>query len=295
MTSWQDLARLGWPINDVFRVANSWRGGTMRNTSDLSLNAGVAANWQWWSFNTTIGMPYVLGSVPNQTTREETAWSYDNTQNSRPFETQWTESWTNSTSATLTVATSASITLSQQITVFNVASSGFDISVSTETSSSETRESVHQLSHTWPMDVGPHEKLTLIRIITHTSEVTNYGQDFGLTPGSLVGTNGRRWEGHYFWGMPLNGLLNSPRGRMHLMGSSRRSTYAFRIIREGPNGRTSEPVVIDLVEAARARAGMNEQQIPPAILEKWNEDAKEAAGVPEDMNMVPDTKEPTEE
>lgn len=24
--------------------------------------------------------------------------------------------------------------------------------------------------------VGPHEKLTLIRIITHTSEVTNYGQ-----------------------------------------------------------------------------------------------------------------------
>ena len=72
----------------------------------MSFHADHGLSHRWWSFNTTIGQPYVLGRRPNATTREEKAWEYDNTSNSKPFHDQWTESWTNTSSATLTVSSS---------------------------------------------------------------------------------------------------------------------------------------------------------------------------------------------
>ncbi len=105
--------------------------------------------------------------------RDETAWTYDNTQNSKPHVEEWTEKWTNTSSATLTVGSSgmwfspcspnvspidivihglASITLSNHITIFDVAESGFDITISSESSSSESKEETYELSHTWTME-----------------------------------------------------------------------------------------------------------------------------------------------
>lgn len=45
----------------------------------------------------------------------------------------------------------ASITLSASITIEDVASSGFEFTISTESSSTETKETTHDLSHTWTM------------------------------------------------------------------------------------------------------------------------------------------------
>ncbi|TBU38392.1 cytolysin [Dichomitus squalens] len=282
-TTWEDLSRLGWPINEVYKKANANRGGTMKGIGDLSLNSGIAAEYQWWSYNTTIGQPYILGRRPNSISREETAWSYDNTQNNRPFEQQWTESWTNSSSATLTVANSASITLSNHVTIFNVASSGFDISISTESSSSETKETSYSLSSTWTMDVGPGEKLSLIRVITTISETAEYGQDFGLESGSRVGTKGDRYNGHYYWGMSLNNLLNNPRGRLNLQGSSKNVTYSFKLVREGPKGRTSTPLPVDLYEASASQVA----QAPVGVLANWTKTATEDVGSAPTEDMVP--------
>ena len=64
---------------------------------------------RWWSYNTTIGKPYVLGRVPKDISRGEVAWSYDNTKNTEEFTDEWTESWTNSNSATLTVTNSGAL------------------------------------------------------------------------------------------------------------------------------------------------------------------------------------------
>ncbi|EJF58371.1 cytolysin [Dichomitus squalens LYAD-421 SS1] len=286
-TSWEDLARLGWPINEVYKKANAWRGGTMHGIGDLSLNSGVAAEYQWWSYNTTIGEPYLLGRKPTSITREETAWSYDNTHNNSPFEQQWTESWTNSSSATLTVANATSINLSSHITIYNVASSGFDISVSTETSSSETKESSYSVSSTWNMDVGAGEKLTLIRVITTNSEVAEYAQDFGLENISRVGTKGDRYNGHYYWGLNLNSLLNNPRGRLNIQGSSRTVTYGFKLVREGPNGRTTTPLPVDLYEASASQVA----QAPVGVLASWTKTIEEHVGTAPTEDMVPGTKE----
>lgn len=46
-TTWEDLARLGWPINSVFILANAQRGGSMRNIQDLALNERFALEWQY--------------------------------------------------------------------------------------------------------------------------------------------------------------------------------------------------------------------------------------------------------
>ena len=45
----------------------------------------------------------------------------------------------------------ATITLSASITIEDVASSGFEFTISTETSSTETKETSHELSHTWTL------------------------------------------------------------------------------------------------------------------------------------------------
>ena len=45
----------------------------------------------------------------------------------------------------------ATISLSASITIEDVASSGFEFTISTEASSTETKETSHNLSHTWTL------------------------------------------------------------------------------------------------------------------------------------------------
>ena len=46
-TTWEDLSRIGWPIQQVYNRANAARGGSMNGKGDLSLNDGVAAEYQY--------------------------------------------------------------------------------------------------------------------------------------------------------------------------------------------------------------------------------------------------------
>ncbi|KAL1707277.1 cytolysin [Schizophyllum commune] len=245
----------------------------MNGTGDISLNAGIAAEYQWWSYNTTIGKPYVLGRVPKDISREEVAWSYDNSKNSQEFTDEWTESWTNSNSATLTVTNSATITLSASITIEDVASSGFEFTISTETSSTETKETSHELSHTWTLSVGPGEKLTLYRVISTVGETVEYGQDFGIADGSLLGTKGDKYAGHYYWGMYVNTLCNAPRGRLDLHGSSKNVTYTFKLVRETKDGKkVATPLPVDAYQAKDTDAAILGKET------KWAKDSKAVFG-----------------
>jgi hypothetical protein len=62
--------------------------------------------------------------------------------------------------------------------------------------------------------------------------------------------------------MYLNSLLNNPRGRMDLQGSSRSVTYTFKLVRESPKGRSTTPLPIDL-----HRDG-DTSQLPSGVLAK---------------------------
>ena len=48
-TTREDLANLGWVIQDVYNAANAQRSGSMRGLGDVSLNDGIAAEYQWVS------------------------------------------------------------------------------------------------------------------------------------------------------------------------------------------------------------------------------------------------------
>jgi hypothetical protein len=60
----------------------------------------------------------------------------------------------------------------------------------------------------------------------------------------------------------LNSLLNNPRGRMDLQGSSKAVTYTFKLVREAPKGRSISPLPIDL-----HRDG-DTAQVPSGVLSK---------------------------
>lgn len=239
-TTWRDLAALGWPINDILQAANAQRGGTMSRIEQLSINGGDAATWEWWSYNALRGKPYLISNTPKSTVNEQTVWSYDNTQNSKSFTDKWTEEWTELNSADLSITTAINVELSASVTILDVASTGFNISISSSSTAAEHKEETHSLSHTWDLDVGPHEKLSIVRVKETIITATEYGQDFGVTDDSMLGTDGEKYNGHRYWGMNINSLLQSPTGTMHILGAGNTISYTFNIVREGPKGKTVE-------------------------------------------------------
>ncbi|KZV83102.1 cytolysin [Exidia glandulosa HHB12029] len=261
-TTWEDLSILGWPKQNVYNKANASRGGTMEGLGDISLNAGIAAEYQWWSYNELSGQPYIVSKIPTMTNREETAWSYDNTQNSEPFTDTWTEKWTNTTTASLTVDSSLTIGLSASITILDVASMGFNLTVTMGQSQTDSKSQSYELSHTWELKVGPNEKLSLVRVITMSGEEVVYNQQFGIRSGSLLGSE---YQDHYYWARDINSLLGTPRGQLTLRGSGRSTTHQYKLIRESPKGRTIEPVPAYAVNKNNRLTG----QVPAAVLEGW--------------------------
>ncbi|EJC99843.1 cytolysin [Fomitiporia mediterranea MF3/22] len=246
-TSWEDLSNLGWPIQQVYNRANAERGYTMQGLGDIFLNSGIALDYQWYCYNVLKGEPYVKGQAVNSISQETTVWSYDNLQNSQDFTTNWGETWTETNTATLSITNSAHISLSQSITIPGVGGSEFSISISTESTQSETRERSYQVSNTWDITIGPHEKVSIVRELTTTTGVAEYGQRYGVDGriGSMytISSKGDRYNDHYYWGMDVNWLLNNPSGEMTLNGIYRSTSYHHKIIREGPNGkRTVEPL-----------------------------------------------------
>ncbi|GJE91531.1 cytolysin-like protein [Phanerochaete sordida] len=274
-TSWEDLANLGWPINDVFIKANAKRNGTMKDKNDIHLNKSIAADYQWWSYNKLIGDPRIISSVPNSVSREEVAWVYDNMQSTRPFQDAWTETWSNTSSATVSVQASISINIYASVTIFDVASSGYDITVDLARSCAESKEASYALSHSWAIEVDPGEKMSIIRVITTTGETTEYGQKFGVTSDSMVGTEGQKYNGHYYWGYNINSLLGNPQREVNIMGVSRNVTYAFKIVRESVNGVvTTTPLHIDYRDVVSDSG----EKLPAAVRERWLKIADRAVG-----------------
>lgn len=68
-------------------------------------------------------------------------------------------------------------------------------------------------------------------------------------------------------GMLINWILDSPTGEMRLEGSSRSVTYSFEIRTEGPNGRTTKKLPVDLHAALKGAT----KKPSAALMKKWEE------------------------
>ncbi|KAJ7887708.1 hypothetical protein B0H13DRAFT_2342305 [Mycena leptocephala] len=188
----------------------------------------------------------------------------------------WTETWTNSTSASLSVSNRAGVSLSQSISIMGVAGSEFSFDISTESTSEETQQNSRQLSATWAIVVRAGETVHLERIRTIRQGQATYHQDYGWSPNSLMAAQGgHKFNSHndftfnadgvlvllvarslHWWvlllpkpqtitklnptGFNINSTLNNPRGTMALRGRSSDEAFTFRIIRTA--SRTVEPL-----------------------------------------------------
>ncbi|KAI0748678.1 TEER-decreasing protein [Daedaleopsis nitida] len=249
-TTWDDLSNLGWYKHDIFNALNKDREGTMREYSDMALNEGFANGWGWYCYNTLRGDPRAEQPVFKDLPDDDTVvWSYDNTKNSEAYEDTWTEKWTETRSASLTIKDSASISLKQSITIEGICSTEFGISLSTESDKTETQEKTHELEQTWKIKVEPGEKFKLVRTQSTRIGSQVYLQDYGLDPEhNLIATNGNKWNGHNYWGLYANTCLKNPTGTMKIVGSMKKVTYTFNMVRTGKDG-THKSYLVDMPES----------------------------------------------
>ncbi|KAF8188476.1 TEER-decreasing protein [Mycena galopus ATCC 62051] len=238
-TTWQELSNLGWPRQQAYNVFNARRGGTMEGLQDMAMNEGFALDWGWYSYNVLVGDPRLVGQGTDQIDQSSIVWTYDNTHNLQPFQATWTETWTNSSRASLAVSQRSTIALSQSINIRNVASSEFSFTIESDSTREETQETSHELSTTWVITIEGGERVHIERVRTIVTGQAIYNQD--LLYQCMMIDRSPSWSG--LWGMNMNSALGSPRGTMALRGTSTQESFVFRIVRTRPDGRsTVEPL-----------------------------------------------------
>jgi len=214
----------------------------MEDESHLHLNDSFVEKYGWYCWNAVLGQAEKSGSEPTSAQETVVRHVWDNTDNDQPQKDSWKETTTTRTTARLATTTSASVTLSATITVYNVASSGFTLSVGTEQRTEDTTSRTEEVERKFDIVVGPHEKLELLRTKTEMGQVATYDVPYGLSEGSMVGTQGEKYDGHYHWGFYLNGLLDNPRGRIQLMGVANSTNYLFKLKRTKGQGPVTSSV-----------------------------------------------------
>ncbi|KAF8472423.1 hypothetical protein JB92DRAFT_3053896 [Gautieria morchelliformis] len=240
-TSFEDLAKMGHTKRAIFLLCNAKRGGTMANESHLHLNDSFVDQYGWYSYNSMLGDPVKVGSVPQNVEDTSVAVEYDNSLNSQSLSEEWTEEVKVGTRSTLSIKNSAAIELSQKITIGSVAESGFSIQISTESTSEEVVEQITTTTRKFTITVGPHETVKILRTKAEVGAIATYNVPYGLNSAAMIGTQGEKYNGHYHWGYYLNSLLGSPGGNIVLTGTSKNTNYLFQIVRTG--GSTKSQVV----------------------------------------------------
>jgi len=242
-TTWDDLARFGHGKGDVTKRANTARNGTL---GEAHLNDSFVDHYGWNCYNAIKGSAYEVGSRPTSVTKSTTRHVWDNSANGNPQTESWTESVTEESSASLFTSSSASMTLSSSITVYGVASSSFSFTIGTETNTSKSDSRSKTVTRVFDIEVGPYETLQLVRTETTLGQISAYQVPYGLSPGSVLGTDGNLWNNHYHWGFDINGLLGNPTGYIALEGVSQEIDYTFKMIRTGGKGAITSKASVTL-------------------------------------------------
>ncbi|KAK0186126.1 hypothetical protein F5146DRAFT_169679 [Armillaria mellea] len=240
-TSWEDLAHLGWSQQQVYDTLNPLRDYTMHGLSDLHLNEGIALSAP--CYNVTFGAPYRVTKLVDHQVSEAPipVAKFDNSNGSEPLTTEWTDTWSTTSTASLILTRGPSINLQWSVTIESVADSGFPISMSNNTSEIIEVESTKPLEKTFDIIVPAGETLEILRTELVTTSRSIYAQRYGLE-GSIVAT-GDEYEGSEGWVYGVGPFLNRPGSDMQFVGLSQSSTFSHELVRNGDTQKASNPVV----------------------------------------------------
>ncbi|KAK2463356.1 hypothetical protein APHAL10511_004667 [Amanita phalloides] len=239
-SSWEDLAKLGKTKREIFLTLNPKRGNTMSNEGHLHLNDWMADQYGWYCYNVVKGQAVKAGSVPINIQQTDVRHVWDNTHNSQPQKEKWTETMTRTYTASLTTTVSASIKLESSITVPGVGGGSVSLTVGTESKKEDKYEEKHEIKREFEIEVGPYEKLELRRTQTDLGAIATYRVPYGAN--GLIGTQGEKYNGHYYWAYSFNGTFGDPTSYIELNGSSKETDYTFTLVRTGGKGVTQSNV-----------------------------------------------------
>ncbi|KAK0493363.1 hypothetical protein EDD18DRAFT_1179770 [Armillaria luteobubalina] len=275
-TSWEDLAHLGWSQQQVYNTLNPLRYYTMHGLGDLHLNDVIFPFNS--SYNVTKGDPSSVAAENRQVTSEPIpVWEYDNSNGSEPYTTVWTDKWSTTSTASLTLTRGPSINLQWSATIESVADSGFTISMSNDTSEIIEEESTDNLERTFEITVPAGETLEILRTESTTKGQSIYILKYGLNegndtiPGASIATTGDPYDGIRNWAFDLNTVLDYPGSKMLFIGLSQSSTFSHEFVRNGDTQKASNPVV-KVVKSAGKKTAV--QYAFPVAIEKSTEGHK---------------------
>jgi len=239
-SSWEDLAKLGKTKRGIFLTLNPKRGNTMTNESHLHLNDWMADQYGWYCYNVIKGQATKAGSRPINAEQTVVRHTWDNTHNSKPQKEEWTEKTTRTYTASLTTTVSASIKLESSITVPGVGGGSVSLTVGTESKKDDKYEEKHEVTRKFEIEVGPYEKLELRRTQTDLGAIDTYRVPYGAN--GLIGTQGEKYNDHYYWAYSFNGNFGDPTSYIELSGSSKETDYTFTLVRTGGKGKAQSNV-----------------------------------------------------
>ncbi|KAJ3573930.1 hypothetical protein NP233_g2105 [Leucocoprinus birnbaumii] len=269
-TTWDDIEKLGWTKRQVFAKANQERGETMENPdSDIELN-GNKISADWVSYNALLGRPILLRTMgPRQGKTITVMKTFNNLEKDEPlFSSPWSMSWTEKILVEITMTRSPSIGLKGNIEINDVASTGLGISFPVDKQGPHRREQSCSRHHWWPVRVPPRRKVTIIMTVTNRVNKESYAHDFGLLKNSsMVATQGKPFDGHQRWGLDMNWLLDSPKGKLEFDTVGKTEKIEFVKISEDPHGIiTEEPLEIPPAEATETEVGQDMKGEPSAAV-----------------------------
>ncbi|KAI0707928.1 hypothetical protein C8Q76DRAFT_800226 [Earliella scabrosa] len=270
-TSWDDLARLGWSKENVFKLLNGVRQGTMDGPDNMTLNEGQDGDFGG-SLVPKVPIMSGIPQIPDTIVAE-----FHNTSDEPVSETV-TVKWTIPVHVTLSIKVPAAIELKQHIVVYNICKSDVALQINTEDTDTKEYNGTKECSRKIDVDIAPGET---VKIVQHRDLITaaqSFYQDYGLADGAdWIVTHGKTWNGQKDWPFSANTFLNDPfpSGTMELSGTLKTEKYTHTIERipPGDENATRGPAPFGKAKVeAPAHGSVTEGKAPVAIPKQGKND-----------------------
>jgi len=247
MTTWADIAALGWPKELVLAAVNEHIGNSVKSTDGLTVNTGAAISKPdpYYCYNVIRGPVLPKGAPELDVDREVTIiWSHDNTSHEGAFSEPVNDSFEETEQATVEVSSHAKISVTGEVIIPAVASTLINVPVAVNATKSVSKSTRANFKPEWEMGALPGQIIEVQRTKTTTRGRAFYTLEYGLK-GHIV-SMGEVYKGSYGYAWEINQLLNNPKGTIEFMGISTKVEYAFKKITKKQNGsvvETSLPVL----------------------------------------------------
>jgi len=229
-TTFDDLKALGYDKDKILPLCQNLRNKTIKDASGLHLNDDWAKKLGWHCYNVILTQPTLGASISSkQDSTSKLVAQYDNTNGGNYLQNTWKGGATDLEMVSLAITTPAVIRLDSPITIYNLVSSGYTVTVGSETTQPETTGVITQRQLTVDVQVSPGETVDVYLETEDVEDTGTYDVVYGLNTYGVIGTDGDMYKNRKEWAYNLNTLLTNPKGTLTLTGIRKTIVHKIRI------------------------------------------------------------------